>query len=191
MKVQLFEMNGSKLTFATEALTIEAFREIWDRDTSEEKETALGEFAYVLWMSDYLSPYRSLKTSERSAEVIKDVGLGEWEPDDVIGKAIEQYERLQETPSMGFLKSARKAAENLREFFDQIDLNERDKSGKPVYKPSDVTTAIANSVKIIEALDRWEEKVKIELSAGDDIIRGGGQSGPFESADSAKWLTRE
>lgn len=191
MKIHLFEMNNGKLSITPEALTFETYRKIWERDTSIEKKQALGEFAYVLHMGDFMSPYLTVEENEREDRILKEIGLKDWKPDDVVKEGVELYIRLQETFSMSFLKSTRKAANNLKKFFDDVDLNERDRSNKPVYKPVDITNAIANSVKIIEALDKWEEKVMKEQLAGEDIIRGGGLSGAYEDPAKASWLKKE
>jgi hypothetical protein len=56
---------------------------------------------------------------------------------------MNKYEALQETRILKMLNSAYKAIDNLRIFFETIDLTETDSlTGKPIYNARDVISNI-------------------------------------------------
>lgn len=168
------------IVISTEALAIESFKNIWDRDKTKTKDRAIKELAFIYFYCDYKSPYNSYDDDEKLKVLSDELFGGNFSIDPLIAKGIESYRKTQETFSMKFLQSAKKAAKELINFFENVDLNERTDKNLPVYKPSDITNALSQSVKVIEALDRWEEKVKAELDLKDSKIKGGGQVGYFE-----------
>lgn len=175
--------KDNNIVISTEALTINSFKKIWERDKTKSKDRAIKELAFIFFYCDFKSPY-SAYDEEDKLQVISEELLGKDKKfdlkDPLIVEAIESYKRTQETFSMKFLKSAKKAAIELINFFNNIRLDERNANGSPVYKPADITNALSQSVKVIEALDRWEEKVKQEINLQESKIRGGGQVGYFE-----------
>lgn len=180
--MKLFDIdNNHKLTIHPEALLIQSFKLLWDGDNSKDKKVALKELAYVYFMTDYKSPYEKYDKDEKHLQICEDVmGDTKYKPSAEVLKAIEVYKNLQQTFSMKFLESAKTASRELMRFFDTVDLQERTDKGAPIYKPSDITSALSQSVKVIEALDRWTEKVQKEQELTDARITGGGTAGYFE-----------
>jgi polyribonucleotide nucleotidyltransferase len=109
------------------------------------------ELAYVYFMEDYQSPYNVYSTEDRHNKIKEDIeikGVSEK-----VTTAQKKYSELQETTSMRLLKSARLGITKLTEFFE--------KRG-----PSDRTYVknLESLGKLIESIDRIENKVKKELS---------------------------
>jgi len=180
--MKLFDVdNNNNVTVKPEALLIQGFKVLWDRDKTKNKTVAIKELAYIYFISDFKSSYQSYSVEERHAQVCFDLGVAINKDEEAIINAIAVYKRTQNTFSMTFLESAKRAARELINFFNTVDLNERTERGNPVYKPSDITNALSSSVKVIEALDKWTEKVQQELELTDEKIRGGGQIGYFEN----------
>jgi len=78
--------------------------------------------------------------------------------------AMEKYKELQRTPSMSLLDAAQRTVHNLTDYLESVDLNERDKNNRPVYKPSDVTSALKAIGGIVDSLRVVTETVQKEIS---------------------------
>ena len=164
------------------ALTIKEFKEVWLRDKSKNKEQALKELAFTYFLADYKSVYLSVPAEEREQTIIEDIFEDNyWKPDKAVQAAVLKYQALQEVPTMRLLSSAQESLEQLVTFFKSKDLlNRLDKSGKPVYKPKDITSAMAETARVAEALDSLYAKVKRELDIKGKI-RGDNQTlGEYE-----------
>lgn len=174
--------ENNKVTVDPEIYTISIFKDLSPND-----------FAYIYWMGDFGSPYLSIAEDEREKAVIEDcLKDSEWKVTEQVKTALNKYRELQELsiPALSYLNSARKAAEDINTLLKTINLKERDKSGKPIYKPKEIASAISELRNVVETLDKWDEKVRNSLSMSDEKIRGGGVSGMYEDAESAnKWLT--
>lgn len=179
--MKLFDIDNNTVIVHPEALLIQSFKLLWDRDKSKDKHTALKEMAYVYFMTDFKSPYDRYDKNEKGQQVNIDImGNQAYTPDEAVISAANTYKNLQQTFSMKFLESAKVAARELMRFFNEVNLSERTDKGAVVYKPVDVTNALSQSVKVIEALDRWTEKVQKEQELTDSKITGGGVAGHFE-----------
>ena len=179
--MKLFDIDNNKVIIHPEALLIQSFKLLWDRDKSKDKSAAMKEIAYVYFMTDFKSPYDRYDAEEKHLQVSIDIiGKDKYTPDDQVKAAMNTYKNLQQTFSMKFLESAKVAAKELMKFFNTIDLGERTNNGAVVYKPVDITNALSQSVKVIEALDKWTEKVQKEQELTDSKITGGGTAGHFE-----------
>lgn len=174
--MNLFTVENQRVTASPEALTIKEFKALWDRDSSKHKETAIEEFAYVFFMSDYKSVYMAYDTAAREQKIIGDVITKKsWKPDDKILNAIKKYKELQETPSMGLLKDAECALDKIRSYFRNVDVTD-DIEG------SITKTLIANIEKlggVIKGLSSLRELVDKEVSES-MRVRGAGRLGMRE-----------
>ena len=100
-------------------------------------------------------------------------------PDKDISEAIGFYKRLRETTSMYVLEKAKGAVYKLADYFDCIDFKETDDMGRPVYSAKDVSANLEKVGKIVESLDKLEDKVRKEIKTAENI-RGGGEIGDYE-----------
>ena len=168
--MNLFTIDHNRVTASPEALVIKEFKELWTRDTSKHKNTAVEELAYVYYMTDYRSLYRQYDPEVREIKVTKDIISGKrWVPDDEVKAALEKYIELQQTPSMGVLQDARQALYKIREYFRTVSVTS-DASGK-------ITQTLINNVAklgdLIKGLKSLEEIVEKEITE-DKRIRGKG-----------------
>lgn len=167
--INLFEVQGNIALPSEHALMLSPFKEIWERDEDEKKSSALKQLTYVEFMCSFKksNPFSGYSLRERHKEVTKKL-YGEdfnYIPDGLVQEAIQYYEKLQDEASisMSFYKSVVSSVEQLQEFLNSVDLNERSEKGVPIYKPTDVTRAINDSVGVLQSLTTLKEKVQQEL----------------------------
>jgi hypothetical protein len=156
--VRLFQYEGYKVSIAPEALMLQPFKKIWDRDKSKDKHKAMQELGYVYFMEDPRSDYQYLVDKEmRSQEVIKGEGFPDtWHPDEYIKKAMEFYASFKPI-SASLLEDTRVAIDKLRETLRTINLNERDDKNKPVYTLNTITQTIKQIPALVKELDEAEK----------------------------------
>jgi len=177
----LFDLKNRQVTFSPAALMIPEFKALWDRDESKDKYTALREISYVYFFTDFKSPYVAALSPEILERTIaKDYLKDEsYTPDAEVIAAIDKYRELQITPSMLLLKAAIKTVHNLTDYLENVDLQERDKNDKPIYKPNDITGALSKIGNIVESLQKVKENVEREIMHSAQL-RGQRQKGNRE-----------
>ena len=142
---------------------------------------AIKELSFIFLNYDWKSPYVEFSEQERLEASLLDSKLSEKELQDPIFKqAANKYQLLQETRILKMLKSTYKAIDNLRLFFETVDLTETDTfSGKPIYNAKDVISNIQNLGKMIEGLQQLELMVKREREQA-KATRGDQEKGLFD-----------
>lgn len=177
----LFKLVNYKIDINPDVLSFGPFKEIWDRDTTKDKSVARQELSYVYFMADFKSIYNNYEVSKKEAMVIKDhISNSNWKPDTTIRMAVKRYLEFQETPSMRFLESAKKACDSLIEYFEGINWGLVNEKGAQVYKVTEVTGSLEKAGKILQSLESLKEKVEKEQNVSDSKIRGGGETSRFE-----------
>lgn len=174
--MNLFSLDNNRVTYHPEALTIKEFKELWDRDKSPHKETAVEELSYVFYMTDYKSVYMSYDVSAREQKIIQDVITKKgWKADDKIKGAVNKYNELQQTPSMSLLKDAETALDKIRTYFRNVDIT-NDEDGK-------ITSTLISNIeklgKVITSLAVLRGIVDKEISETRKL-RGSGEIGMRE-----------
>jgi len=181
----LFVVENNIAKPNTEVLLTSPFKEIWDRDYTEDKEQATKEFTFIEFMSSKkkTNPYAGYDDQMRF-ERLKELLFDEsWEMDELIESALIKIKDFQEEASetYQYYLSARIAAEKMRGFFRDFsfsDVNER--TGNPLYKPSDITRALNDTDKVLQNLNSMKEKVEQELFE-QTKTRGNKEINPFET----------
>jgi hypothetical protein len=179
--MQVFDIENNKVVLNANSLVIPEFRFLWDRDKSKEKHKATKEISYIVFLCDESinNPYRAYKDFERENILIKDfMGLN-WVPDEAITKAVEKYKELKQSTNSRLLRSAKRAADKLAEYFDTVDFSLQDKSGKPVYSSRDLSSNLKEVAGIVKSLTLLEDMVRKEQMESSNV-RGGGDIGLYE-----------
>lgn len=165
----LFKINNKVVFPNEETLLIYPFNEIWNRDNSKDKYKAIQEFTYIEFKSSMLksNPYREYTEERKDMILKKEIMLDEnYEPDDLIIEAFKKIEEFQTQGSITYTywMSNKQAIEKMISFFNNFDINERnERSGTPIYKPKDITSAIADAEKTLMTLTALKSKVEEEL----------------------------
>lgn len=138
-------------------------------------------FTYTYLMYDWQSPYSDYSDKERKEAALEDSELElkvlELEESQAL---FNKYLELQDTRLTKLLKSAYRAADELRLYFTLVDLQERDvESGKPIFSAKDLMSNLATMAKTVESLQQLEHMVKKEQEQTKSL-RGGGEAGMFD-----------
>lgn len=165
----LFNLRNNMVQIEPEILLIPEVKVLWDRDSSKDKIRAYKELSYIYFLYDFKSPYQNVDEQHRELEVKKDFLKDEKYPiDKDFQNAIDKYINLQITPSLRLLNAARGAQEKLTTFFKDKGTDDKN-----------YTSNLEKIGKIIESIDKLEERVKKEIKT-DEKIRGGGSIGDRE-----------
>lgn len=166
----LFTVESKVVSPTTESLLIFPFREIWERDDSADKRYAIEDFSYIEFMASIQksNPYSGYPEHERPGKIIKDIiTRAEWdETDPLIQAGIAKLKQFQAEASVtyNYYMAAKNAAEKMQLFFttfSMADVNLR--TGAPIYKPKDITSALNDTSRVLENLNTLREKVDNEV----------------------------
>ena len=178
--MKLFRYEGYKVVISEEAFALKVFRQIWNRDRSVNKDKAIMELGYIYFMADPRSDYQYLvDEEERSKAIIEGEGLPNgWKPDKVITEAMEFYSRFKPTAAL-LLEDTRYAVDKLRKLLREIDLNQLDDKGKPIYTLNSITATIKQVPSLAKDLDEAEKALASEMRS-EGKMRGQGEKTIFE-----------
>ena len=104
-----------------------------------------------------------------------------WKEDELIKKALVAVDNFQKEGSFNYTmyKQSLDTLIKTREYLLNIDLNERNKSGMPIYKPSEVYASLEKVEKIMVSMNNLKEKVEQELFDSNKV-RGSKVINPLE-----------
>lgn len=170
----IFDLIENKPRITIEGIHIPEFRDIWEADESEDKIQASQTLTFIYHMADFASSYSKMPQDERKKELMEDYihytpTAQQW---DEVYAAIDKYKRLIETPAMRLLEGARNAVHKFTEYFNNIDFEERDDRGRPVYSSKDLASNLEKIGKIVSSLEDLEKVVQKEQSVTREIRRG-------------------
>lgn len=187
MKVFIFE-SQKLIMNKEEILLVQEFADLWDTNRNKgdgdsrgtEKKRAFKEFTYMYLMYDWESPYKNFSDVERKQTSKDDSGLTDKQlQDDKFLLACKKYQAIQDTQMMKLLKSAYRAIDEIRLFYETIDLQERDLDGKPIFNAKQLLDSLGGLGKTIESVEKLEEVVKKQKEVGVKL-RGDIEPGLFD-----------
>jgi hypothetical protein len=166
--MKLFKYEGYRITISEEALLLKPFKAIWKRDKTANKEKALMELGFIYFFCDARSDYQYIVDEDARKESIKEgEGLPKnWEPDAQILEAMEFYNTFKPTSAL-LLEDTRFAVDKLRKLLREIDLNQTDDKGKPIYTLNTVTATIKQVPSLVRDLDEAERSIAKEIAQSD------------------------
>ena len=178
--MKLFKYEGYKVVISEEAFALKVFRQIWNRDRSVNKDKAIMELGYVYFMIDHRSDYQYLvDEEERSKAIIEGEGLpNNWKPDKVVTEAMQFYSRFKPTAAL-LLEDTRVAVEKLRKLLRDINLQDTDDKGRPLYTLNTITATIKQVPSLAKDLDEAERALSSEMR-NEGKMRGQGEKTIFE-----------
>lgn len=167
-------------------LLIKEFAELWNNDrnknsedkTGTKKQRAYKELQYIYLAIDWRSPYNQFTNQEKHEEALRDSGLTEAQFDDEIFRAAcRKYQELQEKSIIGsLLQSQYNTIQKMKIHYDNLDLEQTDSEGRPIYKPKDILAEIAATAKAIDGIraleEQWRKEQEVEASLRGDAEAG-------------------
>lgn len=166
----LFTVESKVVSPTTEVLLIFPFREIWERDTSKDKRYAIEDFSYIEFMASIQksNPYSGYAENQRPEKIIKDIiTRAEWDQNDQLLLAgIEKLKEFQAEASVtyNYYMAAKSAAEKMQHFFINFSMSDVNlRTGAPIFKPKDITSALNDTSRVLENLNTLREKVDNEI----------------------------
>lgn len=179
--MKLIRFEDYQIKIADEALLVKPIRRLFNKDRSVTKERFMQQMSVIYFMADPCSTYMYIVDEvERLRQIIEQEGL----PDDftITGElqdAIDIYRKHCETSSTLLLQDTRVAIDKLREFLRNVDLNEKDDKGKPVFPVNTITSAIKQIPELAKSLAEAEKAVQKEMQE-EGRVRGGAEKSIFE-----------
>ena len=154
---------------------VRPLRELFNEHTSTGKEFFMQQISYLYFMVDPRSDYQYLvDEDERSKAIIEGEGLPNgWKPDKAITEAMEFYSRFKPTAAL-LLEDTRYAVDKLRKLLRDIDLNQLDDKGKPIYTLNSITATIKQVPSLAKDLDEAEKALASEMRS-EGKMRGSGE----------------
>jgi hypothetical protein len=141
---------------------------------------ALYELTYIYLMYDWKTPYSEYSIKERKEAALLDSNVQpEWLEDEKFKIASKKYQDLQDSRILRLLNSAYKAVDELRLYFDTLDITEKDMQGKPMYSTKNIMMEIASLGKTVEGLQQLQFMVMKEREKTNDL-RGSQEPGLFD-----------
>lgn len=165
----LFQIQDKAVFPNPETLMIHPFNEIWDRDSSPGKETAIKELSYIEFMSSMMksNPYREYGEDRKELVILQEVVRDpSWKPDQLVSAGIAKIKEFQTEGSATYRYwlANLTALEKQIEFFNSVDINERNfKTGNPIYKAKDIPDAVAIAERVLTSHTALKNKVDEEL----------------------------
>ena len=171
--MKLIRYEDYQIKIADEALLVKPIRKLYHQDRSERKEKFLQQMAVLFFVYSPASNYSYIiNEEERMKEVLEQEGITDFKPSADFLAAVEIYKKLNVTVSQRLLESALISADKVSEFLRNVDLTEEDRSGKPKYQVSQITTALKNVEGIVTSLQNLQRKVDQELTDNQGKARG-------------------
>lgn len=162
-----------------EILLIKEFKDLYSRDTSENKSKMFREFTYIYLMIDWTSPYSDYSDMERHEVAMSDSFLTEEEFNDpVFRSACKKYQEIQNKDiKMQAVQSAQFMVHRVIDYFDNIvDFEKVNENGMPIYKMKDVMSEMRQLGDVLDELDELKKRVKKGMASESDL-RGGAVEG--------------
>jgi len=179
----MFDIVNGKVTINADDLAIPVFKKIYDEDTSEDKKMSFDVISYIVFMYKWNSPYASLIDEDVRDKVIKkDVfGNENYQLTDLTKQAIDRYKQFIHTFSLQFLDQNMLGAKKLMQFYEMINWDDVDKTGKFKYSARDLAANLKEAGNIIKSLESLKDQVrKEELETAN--VRGGNQINMYEDS---------
>lgn len=147
-----------------ESLAIPEIKSYIDSRTKN-KDIIEKEVQYIWHSISTKSPYEGYSQDRREKQIIRDfIKDGSWKPDVHVQALLNLYKNLSDSPAKRLLNAARTAVDELATYIANPETD------------TEVKAKLMEKIpKIVEGLDKCEERVKKEI-ATEEKIRGGGSS---------------
>lgn len=185
--MKLISVKNYQIELADEAYLVKPIRDLYNDDTSPNKEVFMQQASIIFFMIDPRSSYSYIiDDDERLKEIIQQEGLPKsFKISKKLREAMDIYKKLTTTSSSQLLEDTRIAVDKVRRFLRDVDLNAVDDKGKPVYTINTITGAIKLIPQLAKDLVDTEKIVMKELEEQGRMRGGDRNKSMFEDGDFA------
>lgn len=175
--MKLLKYENYVVTPTEELFLIKPLRDLYNNDSSKNKEGFMQQISYMYHLVDPRSSYADIiDIEERAAKIIEEQGFSpNYKPSAQLEKAITIYKEITTTTSMRLLNSMRTAIQKISYFLEHVDLFEVDDKGKPMYSISSITAATDKVPQLAKKLQETEKIVASEIEEA-GRARGGNET---------------
>ena len=156
------------------ALAIPAFANIWERDKTKGKATAMKEIALAYFMTSLEAdnPYWEIPdATERRKSIIADLFEKGYKPDQKVYDLEETLDGYyKNTFSYNYYKKSLDAAQRLLKYLETADFDERTKTGGMIHDPKKVQDLIKNTRQTLKELSELRTAVINESYDQDRMV---------------------
>lgn len=147
----------------------------------DKKLKAIKELTFIYFDLDFASPIREWKEGERHNEALHMAGLEEKDLDDKVMEAHRKYDQLMQKASRSLrtLRAVEQSLDQLDQYYETLDFNERDKKGEMVHNPATYLMNLKRLDEGYDAVEKFRKRVARELKGGESI-RGNARLGQKE-----------
>ena len=164
--MKLLNIENYQIKVADEALLVKPIRDLFNADKTKSKEKFYTECSIVFFMADPRSSYGHIVDEDERFEAVKtQEGLPKnYKISKELQLAIDTYRKLTTTISSQLLEDTYIAIDKVRKFLRDIDLYATDeKSGRPLYTISSVTSAIKAIPQLTRDIQEAEKQVNSDV----------------------------
>ena len=178
--MKLFKFDQYKITVSEEAFALKPFKQIWNRDKSQNKDRAISELSYIYFMQDPRSDYQYLvDEEERAKAIIEGEGLpSDWKPDKLVKEALDFYNQFKPTSAL-LLEDTRFMIDQYRKKLRNMASNGFDEL--TVKELKDINALIKAIPSLVKDLDEAEKALSAEMR-NQGKMRGQGEKTKFEDS---------
>lgn len=163
--MKLITYENYEIKVSDEALLVGPIRKLFNKDRTKNKDNFLTQMSVLFFYADPRSSYSYITDDAlRLQAIIEQEGLpSNYKLDKEMEALVTLYKKMTTTTSLLLLEDTRTAIDKVREFLRNIDLDERNNSGMPVYSVATVTTTISKIPQLIKDLNEAEKTVTREI----------------------------
>lgn len=185
--MKLFDIIDGKVVLNADELSIPVFKKIYESDKSKDKIDSFNKISYIIFMYKWDSPYMSYINEEVRDKIIKgDIfGNEDYKLDPITIQAVERYKEFRHTFSLQFLERNMLGAKKLMEFYEMINWDDKDRTGKFIYSDRNLVANLKEAGNILKSLESLKEQVRKE-ELEPNKVRGGNQIELYEDPHSFK-----
>ena len=180
--MKLIKYENYQVLPTEELFLLKAFRSIFNKDKTKNKEHFMEVLSVVYFVYDPRSTYADIfDENERLEAVLEQEGLsGSFKITPEIRDAIEVYKQVTTTTSQKLLDSMRKSIAKIGEFLETVNLKEVDDKGKAVYNVAQIVQATDKIPQLAKKLIETEKIVNAEITEQGRMRGGEEQAHVFE-----------
>ena len=160
-----------------EALLLKPFKQIWQRDKTQNKDKAMMELGFIYFFCDPRSDYQYLTDEEERLKSIKEgEGISDkWSPDNIVKEAMNFYNGFKPTSAL-LLEDTRNMVNGYRAKLREIT---KDMSNLEIKDIKDIGAIIKQIPALVKDLDEAERAVSKEIIESNKV-RGSQEKSIYE-----------